>query len=221
MPPTAPQVIYENGQLSIVAQNSTLSSILVAVKARTGAQLEMPADTVNDRVAVKLGPGNPRDMLASLLEGSRFDYIVLGSATDPTAVEQVILTPHQGGAATAAVAGASQSPPSQAGSAIARPGPGGPFRGSIPPPELNAEEEEQPAVEVQPLTPPPAEPGGPGVAMPPGGFAPNLPATQAPQQAQPGTPPNPNQPKTPEQLLQELQRMQQLQQQQQRRQPQQ
>ena len=222
MPPTAPQVTYENGQLSIVAQNSTLSSILAAVKARTGAQLEMPADTVNDRVAVKLGPGNPRDMLASLLEGSRFDYIVLGSATDPTAVAQVILTPHRGGAAAPAVAGAGQSPP-PGGAAMSRPGPAGPFRGVVARPELNADEDEPPAAEVQPALPPPAESAAPAAVMPPGTFAPNMQGTQGAEPAPPAVPgqPNPNLPKTPEQLLQELQRMQQQQQRRQPRQPQQ
>ena len=221
MPPTAPQVTFENGQLSIVAQNSTLSSILVAVKAQTGAQLEMPADTVNDRVAVKLGPGNPRDMLASLLEGSRFDYIMLGSAADPTAVAQVILTPHHGGAATPAAGGAFQPPPSPGGAAMSRPGPGGPLQGGVARPELNADDDEQPAVEVQPA--PQAEQPAPAAVMPPGTFAPNTQGTQGPgpEQAQPAIPANPNQPKTPEQLLQELQRMQQQQQRRQPRQPQQ
>ena len=96
MTPVAPQVTYQNGQLSIQAQNSTLSSILSAVRARTGARVEMPTDTANDRAAVQLGPGNPRDVLASLLQGSRFDDIVIGSQTDPDELSEIILTPHGG-----------------------------------------------------------------------------------------------------------------------------
>lgn len=214
MPPSAPQVTYQDGQLSIEAQNSTLSSILAAVRAHTGAQVEMPADTVNDRVAVKLGPGNPRDVLASLLQGSRFDYIVLGSALDPNAVSQVILTPHQGGGAMAAAA-----VPDQPGGVMTggpRPSPGM-FRGGEGRPEISAAEEDEPAAEVQPPSSQPETPA-PGAVM----------ATPSPAQGAPGAEPaqpaisgqqNPNQPKTPEQLLQELQRMQQQQQGQQPRRP--
>ena len=123
MAPVPPRVTYQNGQLTIVAQNSTLSSILSAVRARTGAQIEMPPDTANDRVAADLGPGNPRDVLAALLQGSRFDYIVMGSPTDPDALAQVILTPHagSGGATTTAnfPPGAARNPFSRSRSSAA------------------------------------------------------------------------------------------------------
>jgi hypothetical protein len=186
MAPMAPQVTYQNGQLSILAQNSTLGSILSAVRARTGAHIDVPPDAANDRVAAQLGPGNPRDILASLLEGSRFDYIVLGSPTNPDALSQVILTPHAGSGGATATA--------------SMPQPGGNVQPGMPPRPAGDEEE---GAEVQ-TQPEPQEQPQPVVAqpaMPNPGAAP-----QAPGQQQ-----NPNQVKTPEQLLLELQRMQQQQ----------
>src|SRR5271166_597107 len=41
-PPTPPQVRYQNGQLTINAQNSTLSQVLRAVQAQTGASIDIP-----------------------------------------------------------------------------------------------------------------------------------------------------------------------------------
>src|SRR5690348_15643382 len=52
MPPSLPQVTYQNNQLTIVANNATLSAVLWAVRARTGATIEMPPDASSERVAV-------------------------------------------------------------------------------------------------------------------------------------------------------------------------
>ncbi|MGZ4821527.1 MAG: hypothetical protein ACXVZM_07960 [Terriglobales bacterium] len=238
MAPVPPQVTYQNGQLSIFAPNSTLSSILSAVKARTGAQVDMPADTANDRVAVQLGPGNPRDVVASLLEGSRFDYIVLGSPTNPVELAQVILTVHQGGSTGASATGNATAQAAQAGGS--RPNPQQPrIAGGAGRPEIVADDEDT-APEPQPVQPQveetPQQPMvQPGVAQPgmpqPGMVQPGMPQPQMgqpgmpqPQRGQPGVQypdgnqQNPNQVKTPEQLLQELQQMQQQQQQQQQQQ---
>jgi len=212
MTPVAPLVTYQNGQLSIQAQNSTLSSILSAVRTSTGARVEMPADTANDRAAAQLGPGNPRDVLASLLQGSRFDYIVIGSPSDPDALSEIILTPHAGGGSGAPGNEAANQPSGSRQLVMPR----------IPAgqPEINNDEDEtaaEPEPAFQPPAPQPVPPqdatsappfGQPGLAVTPG--------------VEPGQQQKPPEVKTPEQLLKELQRMQQLQQQQQgRQQPQQ
>jgi hypothetical protein len=91
MPASAPQVTFRNGMLTIVSQNSTLADILRAVHARTGAAMDIPPNA-NERVVSRLGPGPAREVLASLLNGSHFNYVMLGSATNPESVERVILT---------------------------------------------------------------------------------------------------------------------------------
>lgn len=200
MPPTAPQVSYHNGQLSIVARNSTLRDILTAVGAQTGAHVDIPAGMGSERIVAAVGPGPARDVVASLLADSPMDYIILGSPTTPGAIASIMLTPTEAGPAGA--------PPAAQGAQ-----PGQPFRAAPPPPEdENQESEPEPEAQVpQPLPPPQAQEPGPVV---PGTVG--QPPDMQPQQQNPqGTP----QVKTPEQLLQELQRMQQQQQQQQQTPP--
>ena len=89
MPPASPQVSYHNGELTIFAPNSTLSDILRCVRDQTGAEIEIPA--TNDRVATRLGPGPVRDILAELLNGSHFNYALLGSPTEWNSLTKVVL----------------------------------------------------------------------------------------------------------------------------------
>jgi len=84
-----PQVTYENSQLTINAPNSTLADILRAVRKQTGADIEVPA--APERVVTHLGPGPAREVLAELLNGSRFNYVLLGSPSDETALTRVVL----------------------------------------------------------------------------------------------------------------------------------
>jgi hypothetical protein len=95
LPATPPQVSFQGGQLTISAQNSTLGDILKAVRAQTGATIELPG-TAPERVVGQFGPALPRDVLASLLNGSHFNYLLLGSPTDPAALDRVILMAKSG-----------------------------------------------------------------------------------------------------------------------------
>jgi hypothetical protein len=87
--PVAPQVSYQNGQLTIVAPNSTLGDILRAVRKQTGAEIEIPE--AKERVVTHLGPGPAREVMAELLNGSRFNYVLLGSSQDASALTRVVL----------------------------------------------------------------------------------------------------------------------------------
>jgi hypothetical protein len=89
-PPVQPVVRMENGQLSIDAPNSTLADVLRAVQAATGAVVE--GAPPSDRIAVMLGPGNARDVVAALLSGTAYNYIILGSTEDPGAVTRILLS---------------------------------------------------------------------------------------------------------------------------------
>lgn len=90
-PAAAPLVIYLNGKLSISAKNSTLGDVLRAIAAKTGAAIDVP-ENANERVVSHLGPGLARDVMASLLNGSHFNYVMVGTETDPNAVARVVLT---------------------------------------------------------------------------------------------------------------------------------
>jgi len=97
MPPQPPNVTYVDGQLTIIAENSSLADILSAVSSQTGALIDLPPGSGSDRVATRTGPGPARDVLAALLNGSRFDYIMTGSPSNPASVEHIILIPRGNG----------------------------------------------------------------------------------------------------------------------------
>lgn len=92
MPPVAPQVSFQDGMLTIVAPNSTLSDILRGVKKHTSADIEIPP-TASERVATRLGPGPAREVMAELLNGTRFNYVLLGSPNDANQLTRVVLEP--------------------------------------------------------------------------------------------------------------------------------
>jgi len=92
--PIAPQVTFQNGQLTIDAPNSTLADVLRAVKKQTNADIEIPDAT--DRVATHLGPGPARAVVAELLNGSKFNYVLLGSPDDPNLLTKVVLVAKSG-----------------------------------------------------------------------------------------------------------------------------
>ncbi|HET7892223.1 MAG TPA: hypothetical protein VFL34_11885 [Candidatus Sulfotelmatobacter sp.] len=89
MAPVPPQVSYQNSQLTINAPNSTLGDILRAVRKQTGAEIEVPA--ANERVVTHLGPGPAREVMAELLNGSRFNYVLLGSPADNSVLTRIVL----------------------------------------------------------------------------------------------------------------------------------
>jgi hypothetical protein len=113
MPATPPQVSFHGGLLTITAQNSTLGDILRAVRNQTGAAVDVPANAT-ERVAGNFGPGPARDVLSSLLNGSHFNYVLLGSATNPDALEHVILTVKSGSEQAGTAETASATPPAPA-----------------------------------------------------------------------------------------------------------
>ncbi|MGA8154454.1 MAG: hypothetical protein WB952_26150 [Terriglobales bacterium] len=91
MPALPPEVQFNQGQLTIMASNSTLGDILRAVHKETGASIDVPGNAT-ERVVGQFGPGPARDVLTSLLNGSHFNYVLLGSAENFSALDKVILT---------------------------------------------------------------------------------------------------------------------------------
>ena len=88
-----PKVSYVNGSLTIEAKNSTLSDVLKSVEKLTGASFEISSGDTSERVVGIIGPGPARDVLAMLLNGSRFNYVMLSPLGDPSALSRVLLTP--------------------------------------------------------------------------------------------------------------------------------
>jgi hypothetical protein len=195
LPPNPARVTMRDGLLTIDANNSTLADVLTGVRRETKAAIDLPPGATAERVVANLGPGTPQNVLTALLNGSRFDYIILGSQDQPDAVQRVILRAKSGPeAAPGAVAVAQrppnanvQAPPPDDGEDQAPPTEEVPDENNQQPPQQEIDNEQQQGQQGQP---------------------------GQQQQQQPGV-------KTPEQLLEELRQMQQQQQEQQQQQQQQ
>jgi len=183
-----PQVTFENNQLTIVAPNSTLGDVLKAVRKQTGAEIEVPA--APERVVTHLGPGPAREVLADLLNGSRFNYVLLGSPSDEAALTRVVLVAKSGVQDVAPNPALPGAPPPQSQAVVDQ-----------PEPEQAAEANEAEATDDNSNN---ADDN----------------ADQQPTEAEQTQPQEQNSVKTPQQMLQEMQQRQmQMQQQQQPGQP--
>lgn len=102
LPPTAPtvreieeqpaNVQYADGQIAVVADNSSLSEIIRDVARRAG--MAVKGSVVDERVFGTYGPAAPAEVLTQLLKGTDSNMMVLAGASH---VPELILTPKQGG----------------------------------------------------------------------------------------------------------------------------
>lgn len=168
-PAVKPHVTFANGQLTIDAPNSTLSDVLSGVHQATGAMLDGPTPT--ERVAIRLGPGTPGDVITALLEGTAYDYIILGETGHPDVISRIVLNP-AGAESRNAVARPAQEP------TVVRPMARPPMNYPAPKPADEAadadapEQEDTPAHDVNPMRPElsqPAQKSGSGTGGPPSG----------------------------------------------------
>jgi hypothetical protein len=93
------QIIFANGNLSIHADNSSLSAILHQVASSSGMKIEGLGG--DERVFGNFGPGAPRDVLADLLAGTAYNQVLLGDLSNG-APRELILSPATRGGASAA-----------------------------------------------------------------------------------------------------------------------
>jgi hypothetical protein len=73
-----------------------LSDVLLAIRSRTGASIEMPGSASSERVAIHVGPAPIRDVLSSLLYGTNFNYVIQASEDDASGLGKVILISRDG-----------------------------------------------------------------------------------------------------------------------------
>lgn len=190
MPAIPPQVLFQDGQLTIVSENSTLVDILREVRKQTGADFDVPSGAT-ERVVTAIGPGPARDVLATLLNGTHFNYVMVGSTSDPTVLERVVLTPKPTAGVEMAAANGVTAP---------REGfrPAGAHRMAVAQPAESADDDDDDADPQMAAGQPDSQPEQQAAASAQAGTE-----TATPQSANGvNTPPGP---KTPEQLLQELQ----------------
>ena len=94
-PPPAPkplEVTFRDGLLTIHSNKATLSEVLYAVQQRTSAEVAIASGAEQEKVVVDLGPAPAPEVLAQLLNGSKFNFLILSNANDPHQLDKVILS---------------------------------------------------------------------------------------------------------------------------------
>ncbi len=86
-----PIVTYNGGLLAINVEDATLATVLRLVAEKTGAAINVPPGTGNERIVEHAGPGEPRDILKDFLNGSPFGFIIVNSPDHPHELQQVLL----------------------------------------------------------------------------------------------------------------------------------
>src|SRR3954453_15069781 len=86
------QVSYRDGLLGIHSNKATLSEVLYAIQQRTGADISIPAGAEQEKVVAEIEPAPAAEVIARLLNGSRFNFLILNSVNDPRQLDRVILS---------------------------------------------------------------------------------------------------------------------------------
>ncbi len=123
------EVEFKNGKLSIWADKATLAEVLYEVHRQTGADIPIPSGAEQEQVVTNIAPAPAREALASLLNGSRFNFIMVGSERDPTQLKSVILTARGEGVSQPAI----YSPPPPVAQAVPEPPSQFPAQPEVPP----------------------------------------------------------------------------------------
>lgn len=87
------EVTFRDGMLAIHSNKATLSEVLYAVQQRTGAEVSISAGAEQEKVVADLGPAPAAEVLAHLLNGSKFNFLIINGVKDPRQLDKVILTP--------------------------------------------------------------------------------------------------------------------------------
>ena len=80
--PPPVRVSFQQGLLQIHAQRATLAEVLFEVQKKTGAEIPIPSGAEQEIVVADLGPASPRDVLAALLAGSRYNFVFIDNERD-------------------------------------------------------------------------------------------------------------------------------------------
>ena len=89
---SAPIATYDEGQLTIVAENVPLSDVMNALHTIMGTEIDIPTGASDERIWARLGPGPARKVLSDLLSNTDLDYVIQGSSKDVAGIQSVILT---------------------------------------------------------------------------------------------------------------------------------
>lgn len=150
--PAQPATITLNkGVLAIHADNSSLSDILHNLSSSSGMAID--GFHQDQRVFGVYGPGNPRDVLSSLLQGAGYNFLLVGT-TDKGTPREVVLTTRSGGGPVTASPAQPDEPADEDN------GDNGDNNNSFPQPEPPAQEQQPPSTPPGAEVAPPTAPDG-------------------------------------------------------------
>ncbi len=86
------EVEYNGGRLRIRADHASLAEVLGEVQRQTGTDIPIPPGAAQEQIIAVIGPAPIREALVSLLNGSRFNFIMVDSESEPGKLKSVILT---------------------------------------------------------------------------------------------------------------------------------
>jgi hypothetical protein len=90
-PLTPPKVTCAGDELTISANNSTLSSVLNEVRRCMGTKIDIPSEAGAKRLFDKIGPGKASQVLDVLLSNTGYNYIIGASPSNEDKIESIVL----------------------------------------------------------------------------------------------------------------------------------
>jgi len=97
------EVTLQDDKLRLVSNKASLAEVLNELRTQLKADIGVPVGADQEVVAVMLGPGTQREVISKLLEGSRYNFIIVGTDADANKVERVILSPKSPGGVVSSV----------------------------------------------------------------------------------------------------------------------
>ena len=155
-PPPKVDIALQGGKLSLTSAKASLAEVLDELRRQTGAEIIVPPGAESEEVAVSLGPAAPRDVISQLLNGSRYNFIIVGADNDPNRVGRLILTPKTGGGVVPEIPSMPDSTPLGQVETAQRSGPGPVVPAAIEEAQPQGDSNPPPDTTPQPGDPQPA-----------------------------------------------------------------
>lgn len=90
-PVTPAKVVCAGDEITISANNSTLSSVLNEVHRCMGTKIDIPVEAGAKRLFDKIGPGKASQVLDLLLSNTGYNYIIGSSPANEDKIESIVL----------------------------------------------------------------------------------------------------------------------------------
>ncbi len=92
MPPSPPRITYAGGKLTVVTNNAVLDDVVAGIGKAIGANVQGIQPQASERVFGQFGPAVPSQVIDTLLTGSQYDFVLVGSAGNFGSVREIILS---------------------------------------------------------------------------------------------------------------------------------